>query len=140
MTGDPVSWFLIEPGWRVVAADGTEVGRVDEVAGDSDLDIFDGLAVAAGLIAKPRYVPSELVAEISEGEIHLSIAKDEFDRLGEYAEPATSLQIEGDNKPESGLAADAREVLGKVVAPIQKHEGPMTIWRRLWLAVRRPFG
>jgi len=73
MTGDPVSWFVIEPGWKVLAAEGGEVGKVDEVAGDSGLDIFDGLAVAASLIGKPRYVPSEVVAEITEGEIRLSI-------------------------------------------------------------------
>jgi hypothetical protein len=139
VTGDPVSWFVIEPGWKVLTADGREVGKVAEVAGDAGLDIFDGLAVAPGLIGKPRYVPSELVAEITEGEIRLSIAKDEFERLGEYLEPATSLQVEADNKAESGLAADTREALGKVVAPIQKHEGPMNLWRRLWLALRRRF-
>ena len=31
---DPVSWLMIEPGWRVEAADGEEVGRVLEVTGD----------------------------------------------------------------------------------------------------------
>jgi hypothetical protein len=31
---DPVSWFMIRAGWKVVAADGSEVGEVDEVAGD----------------------------------------------------------------------------------------------------------
>ncbi len=139
MTGDPVSWFVIEPGWKVLAAEGGEVGKVDEVAGDSGLDIFDGLAVAASLIGKPRYVPSEVVAEITEGEIRLSISKDEFERLGEYLEPATSLRVEADNKAESGLAAETREALGKAVAPIEKHESPMNVWRRLWLAVRRRF-
>src|SRR5207248_2139054 len=88
-------------------------------------------------IGKPRYVPSELVADITEGEIRLSVTKDEFERLGEYLEPATSLQVEGDNKAESGLAADTREALGKAVAPIQKHETPMNPWRRLGQHVAR---
>ena len=34
MSDDPVSWFMIEPGWTVVASNGEEVGSVDEVAGD----------------------------------------------------------------------------------------------------------
>ena len=37
---DTVSWLLIEAGWTVLAADGTEVGKVDEVTGDSNADIF----------------------------------------------------------------------------------------------------
>ena len=31
---DPVSWLLVEPGWKVVASEGSEVGKVDEVVGD----------------------------------------------------------------------------------------------------------
>jgi hypothetical protein len=49
---DPVSWLLIRPGWRVHAADGSEVGRVEEVTGDSSADIFDGLAIAFSVTGK----------------------------------------------------------------------------------------
>ena len=51
---DPVSWFLIEPGWEVVGADGESVGKVHEVVGDQERDIFDGLQVATGLVGEPR--------------------------------------------------------------------------------------
>ena len=34
MSAEPVSWLVIERGWTVVAADGTEVGKVEEVVGD----------------------------------------------------------------------------------------------------------
>ena len=34
-TGDPVSWLLIEKGWKVVASDGNEIGKVHEVVGDN---------------------------------------------------------------------------------------------------------
>ena len=141
MTGDPVSWFVIEPGWKVLTADGREVGKVDEVAGDPGMDIFDGLAVAPGLIGKPRYVPSELVADITEGEIRLSITKDEFERLGEYLEPATTAEIEPDSKGGAGAAvgAEMRELEGKVFAPIQRHEHSMNIWRRIAFFFRRLF-
>ena len=39
---DPVSWMVIEHGWSVVDAEGDEVGRIDEVLGDEDADIFNG--------------------------------------------------------------------------------------------------
>jgi hypothetical protein len=78
---DPVSWFVVEPGWKVVAADGNEVGTVKEMLGDPELDIFDGIAVSTGALAKPTYVPSEQVGEIREGEVHLTISSDEFAEL-----------------------------------------------------------
>src|SRR6266542_6727308 len=59
---DPVSWLLIQSGWKVYASDGSEVGEVDEVAGDDTEDIFDGLAIAMSSFGKPRYVPAEQVA------------------------------------------------------------------------------
>ena len=68
---EPVSWFVIERGWRVLGPDGKELGTVDEVLGDSDADIFNGLQVLTGLLATPSYVPSERVAEIREGEVVL---------------------------------------------------------------------
>ena len=93
MSADPVSWLVIEPGWRVVAADGTAVGTVQEVIGDTGDDIFNGLSVSAGLLKRPKYVPAEQVAEIEEGEVHLALSKDEFEALGEHDEPPESAEI-----------------------------------------------
>ena len=84
---DPVSWFVVERGWEVVGSDGSKLGTVEEVLGDPELDVFDGLSVATGLLGKPRYVPSELVQEIAEGSVHLSIGRDEAERLDEYDAP-----------------------------------------------------
>ena len=72
---DPVSWFLIERGWRVVDRDGEEVGTVEEVTGDQNADIFDGLSVRSGLFADARYVPSEQVDEIVEGTVKLALTR-----------------------------------------------------------------
>ena len=71
---DPRSWYVVEKGWKVLAADGSDVGTVDEVLGDETADIFDGLAVAKGLGSAPVYVPSESVDEIVEGAVKLSLA------------------------------------------------------------------
>lgn len=93
---EPVSWFLIEKHWKVVGADGEEIGNVEEVVGDSSADIFSGLTVGTGLLHKGRLVPAELVAEIVEGEVRLSIGKDEFERLDEYEEPPPTKKIQAD--------------------------------------------
>lgn len=68
---DPSSWMVVERGWRVVGPGGDEVGTVDEVLGDEEADIFNGLRVLPGVLAKPTYVPAERVAEIREGEVVL---------------------------------------------------------------------
>jgi hypothetical protein len=63
---DPVSWLLIERGWEVVDASGKRVGKVDEVLGEREADIWDGLTVSG------EYVPAEDVAGIVEGRITLN--------------------------------------------------------------------
>ena len=49
MSGDPVSWLLIEPGWTVYDANGEKVGKVKEVLADEQADIFHGVLVERGL-------------------------------------------------------------------------------------------
>jgi hypothetical protein len=84
---DPSSWLVLEQGHKVVTADGEELGRVDQVLGDEVADIFDGLAVTAGLLGKPKYVPAELVASIDTEAVHLTISKADADRLDDYTPP-----------------------------------------------------
>ena len=85
---DPVAWTIVEPGWAVVSSDGNQVGKVDQILGDPEADIFDGLAVGAGYILdKPTYVPSEQVGPIEEGTVHLTIDADAYGQLAPYEEP-----------------------------------------------------
>ncbi len=88
MSADPVSWLVVERGWDVVGSDGKELGKVHEVVGDIDQDIFSGVAVspgALGILRKPRLVPSERVRAITEGRIELDLGSDEFELLEEHA-------------------------------------------------------
>jgi hypothetical protein len=127
---DPVSWLLIEPGWQVVDESGGDIGRVEAVTGDSDADIFDGLAVATAMLARPKYVPSEQVGTITDGTVQLKLARAAFDALGEYEEPADSIEVEGD-KASIGQRLEADLI----------HEGPHehreTLVRRVatWLGL-----
>ena len=80
-TSTPVSWYAIEPGWKVITLDGAPVGSVDEVQSDEELDIFHGLSVRVGIGRLPREVPSELVSAIEEGTITIAILADEIGTL-----------------------------------------------------------
>ncbi len=96
MTGDPVSWLVIEPGWEVVGADGKSLGEVREVVGDTGEDIFNGLAVSRGLLRPTKYVPAERVAAIEEGRVRLTIDAREFGALRRHKEPPPSEQFRAD--------------------------------------------
>ena len=85
---EPTSWLMVEPGYPVAAPDGEEIGKVEEVLGDNEADIFDGLTVATGVVGKPKYVPSELVASIDTDAVRLTIGRDDVARLDEYTPPA----------------------------------------------------
>jgi hypothetical protein len=93
---DPVSWFLIEKGWQVIGSDGKELGKVHESIGDSDKDIFNGLAVTPGMLRSARYVPSERVKAITEGRVVLDLDSQDFDLLDEHGEMPPSARVRPD--------------------------------------------
>jgi PRC-barrel domain len=127
---DPVSWFVIEDGWKVIDAAGNEIGKVESVVGDTAEDIFNGLAVSTGLLERPRYVPSERVQQITEGEIRLSVTAEELERMEEFEEPPASLEIEGDKASITDRVADV------FIDPESKPQ-PLTLWQRLMNRVFR---
>jgi hypothetical protein len=104
---DPVSWLMIEPGWRVEAAGGEDVGRVLEVTGDSGADIFDGLAIASSMFKQPRYVPSEQVGEIVEGRVRLKVDRAGVEQLTEFEQPAVEEEIEPEKASRVGRIESA---------------------------------
>ena len=90
---DPVSWLLIEPGWKVTASDGKSVGKVIEVVGDSEKDIFNGLSISIGFFAKARYLPAERVTNIVDREVQLDLPSRAIKELDEFDRPPPSEQI-----------------------------------------------
>jgi uncharacterized protein YrrD len=89
----PVSWLVIEPGWTVVSDEGEEVGKVEEVVGDTGKDIFNGLSIATGLLSKPKYVPAERVRAIYEERIELDLTEDAIERLDDHEPQPPSEQF-----------------------------------------------
>jgi len=92
-----IAWTAIEPHWKVISADGHEIGEVFLPAGDENADIFDGLeiahhggpAVVHNWMDRPRYVSQDKVASIQPGQVHLSITAEEAHDLPESNVPET---------------------------------------------------
>jgi hypothetical protein len=127
---DPVSWLMIEPGWKVEAADGTEVGRIEEVLGDSTTDIFDGLSVSSGMFAHPQYVAAEVVGEIVDGRVRLTLSQADVEALGEFKEPPEQVQLSSER------SSRLSRVEG-VLAPPHEHTERVGLVRRTleWLGL-----
>lgn len=91
MSDDPVAWRVIEPGWSVFDAAGNEIGKVDEVTGDLNADIFDGITVGDGgkVLTRARYVSSDHVVEIRRGAIVLDLSPEDAASLEPYTEPVS---------------------------------------------------
>jgi hypothetical protein len=86
--GEPqVSWKAIERDAVVRSSDGQEVGKVAEVAGDAEADIFNGLVVSLGVLAANRYVPAERVTGIWRDRVDVAATADELERAPAYEEP-----------------------------------------------------
>jgi uncharacterized protein YrrD len=96
LNADPTSWLMIEPGWKVIATDGTEVGKVEEIVGDTGSDIFNGLAISTSLLSKPKYVPAERVRAITDGQVELDLETDALDDLENHELQPPSEQFRPD--------------------------------------------
>jgi hypothetical protein len=83
---DPVAWKAVEKGWAVYDRDGEQIGKVDEIAGDEEADIFDGFGIKTGVFSAVKYVPAEIVESIAVGEVRLTIGGGEADALDDLHE------------------------------------------------------
>lgn len=112
-----VSWKVIEPGWKVLAADGDEIGEVHQTVGDENADIFDGLAICRyggpaflhDFADRPHYVTADKVASIQQGVVRLTLTSEQARDLPEH-EAMESVQILNEG---SGVIDRIEDKLGK---------------------------
>lgn len=81
-----VSWKAIEADAKVVTADGEVAGRVSRVVGDTDADVFTGLAVVPHALAGERLVAAERVTAIWEDRVEIDLTRESLEGLPEYEE------------------------------------------------------
>ena len=105
--GAPMSYLTLEPGARVVASDGTEVGTVAHVLADPDADIFDGLVIDARGRGH-RFVDAPQVAEIAEGGVTLALDAGAAKRLPEPSESPAEMSADPSDTTEGDLARKLR--------------------------------
>jgi hypothetical protein len=97
MAEPEVSWKAIERDARVLSADGEDVGKVSEVVGDPNADIFGGLVLSLGRLDTDRYLPAERVTGIWPDRVEVAATSAEIDRLPPYEEPQAETWVPGDS-------------------------------------------
>jgi len=77
--GAPVSYMVLERGTPVFSSDGEEIGTVEQVVAEPEIDIFDGLVVETreGM----RFADAPNVAEIYERGVELDLDSGAAHRL-----------------------------------------------------------
>lgn len=82
-----VSWMAIEADAVVEGADGSELARVVEIAGDRDAGIFNGLVVRIGPLQAKRSLDAEHVTAIWPRRVRVDLSGRQIAALPPYEEP-----------------------------------------------------
>ena len=86
MTERPISWMALEEGTSVHTSDGAELGTVAEVVADGQKDIFSGIVVRSGLFSEKRFVPADLIEEMTTEAVKINLDSKAADaRLEPYS-------------------------------------------------------
>ena len=73
MTADPISYMALPKGVRIVASDGEEIGRVSEIVADDEKDIFSGITFRDGVLGKERFIPADLIGQMTSEQVTLGV-------------------------------------------------------------------
>jgi hypothetical protein len=72
--GAPISYLTLEEGCACYSSDGKNLGKVEHVLADADVDVFDGIVLDTSVLpGGHRFVDAPEVAEIYEGGVVLKI-------------------------------------------------------------------
>lgn len=129
--GFELAWIEVEEGWRVLAADGSDVGDVEQGVGDRGADIFEGFEIDIG--ARPnRFVSYEHVTGIAQGHIRLDLSPDEVRALPPHHE-VESLDVSGDKASlDDRLRTDVHEMTERIAPDLVQGTGKRNWFSRLF--------
>ncbi len=79
-----VAWKAIEPHADVVSADGSVSGHVSRIVGDTNADVFTGLAVVVGTFGGERFLAAERVRAIWPDRVETDLSREEIENLPKH--------------------------------------------------------
>jgi len=107
--GQPSSYLALGKGVPVYSGDGTELGKVDHVLSNPQIDIFDGIVLDTSVLpGGHRFVDAPQIEEIYERGVVLKIDAAAAKRLPRPSASAGSLEIGPDDMPPDDLGDKLR--------------------------------
>ncbi len=76
----PMAWIALRSGHPVMDSLGEAIGKISEVVADEQKDIFSGISLNPGLFKDERFVPADLIEEMTHEAVRLSISADQAHR------------------------------------------------------------
>lgn len=79
-----IAWLALQEGTAIVGSDGEQVGKVGDVIADREKDIFSGVTFKPGLMDSALFIPADLIADLTDNEVTLTITSSEASGLEQY--------------------------------------------------------
>jgi hypothetical protein len=96
--GQPSSYLALAEGVPVYASDGSEVGRVEHVLADREIDIFDGIVLDRSVLpGGHRFVDAPAIGEIYERGVVLGIDAAAAEHLPRPGPNPGALEVDADD-------------------------------------------
>src|SRR5690348_10060250 len=96
--GEPSSYLVLADGTPVYTSDGEEIGKVEHVLADADVDVFDGIVIdASKLPGGHRFVDASQVDECFDRGVVLNVDAAAAERLHEPTENPNEIEIGPDD-------------------------------------------
>jgi hypothetical protein len=90
--GAPSSYHNLAPGQPVLSSDGVEIGRVEHVLADPEVDVFDGVVIGVG--GGHRFVDASAIDEVYERGTVLNIDAAAAKRLPEPSANPAAIEVD----------------------------------------------
>jgi uncharacterized protein (TIGR02271 family) len=115
-TGGIEQFRTIRLGWKIVGADGEDLGTVASI----EEDYF---VVSEGFFfPSERYIPATAVRAVEEGTVHLAVSKDEIDARGWDSPEAIWVQQGAPRAQQAPPAPEARDVANEAHLELREEE------------------
>jgi hypothetical protein len=113
--GAPASYLTLAEGMPVYSSDGEELGKIEHVLADPDVDVFDGIVLDTSVLpGGQRFADATQVAECYERGVVLTVETAAAERLPEPSENPAQMEVGPDD-----------------VVPDQLHDKLRRAWDRI---------
>jgi hypothetical protein len=110
--GEPSSYLTLQPGTRVLSADGQDVGEVSHVLADPEEDIFDGIVISGA--AEPGghvFADAAQIDQIRTDSVVLSLSAEACRSLPHPSANPAALEASPDDMVKHGVGEELQDKL-----------------------------